>query len=58
MATKTKPCTGCQKPVEPLEEFPGGKCLECHAAITPFPTAEQVVALWGGPAAPTVINFD
>lgn len=45
-------CSTCETPVDPLEVFPGGLCLPCYAA-TPegrrVPTAEEVVALWGGP---------
>lgn len=48
----SKPCTSCNAPVDPLEVFPGGVCLTCWAASPEgrrMPTAEEVVALWGGP---------
>lgn len=48
----TKPCTSCKAPVDPLEVFPGGVCLTCWATSpegSRMPTAEEVVALWGGP---------
>lgn len=41
-------CPGCNRPVQRLSVFPGGKCIDCHAAATPFPTAQDVVESWGG----------
>lgn len=49
-----KKCSGCAKPTEPLELFPGGRCLECHAAAPEVRaelaamTAEKLAAMWGG----------
>jgi hypothetical protein len=44
-----KPCKGCKRPVDPLEIFPGGICLECYAASEegrkPL-SAEGVSDLW------------
>lgn len=48
----TKPCTSCKAPVDRLEVFPGGVCPTCWAKSpegSRMPTAEEVVALWGGP---------
>ncbi len=46
-------CRQCATPTDPLGLFPGGVCLTCWAQ-TPegrrMPTADEVVALWGGPA--------
>lgn len=41
-------CTSCARPVQRLSVFPRGRCLDCHAAATPLPTAADVVAMWGG----------
>lgn len=46
-------CTGCGTPTGPLEMFPGGVCLPCWAASPEgrrMPTADELVAMWGGPA--------
>ena len=46
-------CTACSKPIEPLDVFPKGKCLTCHAAwadTQPMPTAADIVRMWGGKA--------
>jgi hypothetical protein len=59
MSAKNKPCTSCGNPVDPLEVFPGDKCLECWKEQDfVMPTAEQLVGLWGGPAPVKVIDFD
>jgi hypothetical protein len=44
-------CKGCGKDVDPLEVFPGDRCLDCHKVIVsmlPMPTADQIVKMWGG----------
>ena len=41
-------CTACERPVQILSVFPGGRCLDCHAAEAPFPTAAEVISMWGG----------
>ena len=41
-------CPACERPVQRLSVFPGGKCLDCHAATAPFPTAVEVISMWGG----------
>jgi hypothetical protein len=46
------PCTGCGTPTGQLELFPGGLCLDCWAKSPEgrrMPTADEVVAMWGGP---------
>lgn len=45
-------CPSCGSQVEPLEMFPGGLDLKCWAQSPEgrqMPTAEQLVAMWGGP---------
>lgn len=48
-----KNCTGCGKPIDPLEEFPGGKCLSCHAGDPAVQhdidnmSAEDLANMWG-----------
>jgi len=45
-------CASCQSPVDRLEAFPGGLCLTCWADSPEgrrMPTAEELVAMWGGP---------
>jgi hypothetical protein len=52
MSDKTLTCATCAATVDPLEVFPGGVCLACWAASpegSRMPTADEVVALWGGP---------
>jgi hypothetical protein len=47
-------CTVCHCEVHPLEVFPGPLCLACYAVTqegAPMPTAEEIVAMWGGPTA-------
>lgn len=44
-------CTSCKAPTEPLDLFPGGVCLTCWAKSPEgqrMPTADEVVAMWGG----------
>lgn len=44
-------CTTCSTTIHPLEVFPGQVCLPCWAASpqgSKIPTAEEVIALWGG----------
>jgi hypothetical protein len=36
-----KTCTTCKADVHPLEEFPGGICLDCHAKKVSGQDAEQ-----------------
>ena len=49
----TSTCKGCGKAIDPLEEFPGGKCLDCHAADPAVQhrqenmTAEELAHMWG-----------
>ncbi|MGV8972209.1 MAG: hypothetical protein ACOH10_07790 [Rhodoglobus sp.] len=43
-------CTGCAKDLEPIDAFPGGRCLACYAADTandPLPTADELARMWG-----------
>ena len=50
----TQACKGCGKAIDPLDEFPGGKCLDCHAADPAVKhrndnmTAEELAHMWGG----------
>lgn len=37
----TKSCTNCKADVHPLEEFPGGICLTCHADKVSGRSAEE-----------------
>lgn len=41
-------CPDCNRPVQRLSVFPGDRCIDCHAAITPMPTANDVIRMWGG----------
>lgn len=44
-------CERCDGSTDPLAVFPGGVCLDCWAASPEgqrFPTADEVVRLWGG----------
>jgi hypothetical protein len=44
-------CTSCKTKTDPLALFPGGVCLTCWAKSPEgrrMPTADEVVALWGG----------
>ena len=51
-----KPCTTCRQPVDPLAVFPGGVCLTCwEKSAPPMPTAEELVAMWGGPVKKKVL---
>lgn len=45
--TTTVKCSDCQTEIDPLDVFPEGRCLNCHAAVTPMPTAEEVRRAWG-----------
>lgn len=53
MTTKTIICADCGKSIDPLEEFPKGRCLECHAKapevreMTRTMTAERLARMWG-----------
>lgn len=43
----TTPCSDCGKPVEAIDMFPKGRCLDCHAKAWDAgeierPTAEQL----------------
>ncbi len=40
-------CSECQAKIHPLAVFPKGRCVECHAAVTPMPTAQEVRRAWG-----------
>ena len=45
-------CTACDAAIDPLSVFPGGICLQCYADSPEgrrMPTADEVVAMWGGP---------
>jgi hypothetical protein len=33
MDSETVACKKCGKEIDPLSVFPGGICLECHAAV-------------------------
>ncbi len=42
-------CTKCQTTINPLEEFPGRVCLECHAIAfdaQPVMTSEQLADMF------------
>lgn len=43
-------CTGCAVNIHPLEVFPEGKCLDCHAKNFVMPTAGELISMWGGGA--------
>jgi len=52
MTSETLTCTACRAEFHWLEEFPGRICLACYARTQegqPLPTAEELVAMWGGP---------
>jgi hypothetical protein len=40
-------CTQCTAEIDPLEVFPEGKCLECHAKAFVMPTETELKAMWG-----------
>jgi len=46
----TVSCTKCAKEIDRLEVFPKGVCLDCHAETFVMPTADELVAMWGGKA--------
>ena len=50
---RTHTCTVCGTTVSYLEVFPGPRCIDCYA-VSPegrrMPTAEELTAMWGGPA--------
>lgn len=39
-------CTKCNVEIDKLAVFPKGYCVDCHAEVTPMPTAEEVTRLW------------
>jgi hypothetical protein len=44
-------CETCGEPLEELEAFPGGVCLDCYARTADgsrMPTADELTAMWGG----------
>ena len=41
-------CTKCAREIHRLEVFPKGLCVDCHAEITPMPTAQELIEMWGG----------
>jgi hypothetical protein len=41
-------CSSCDRPVQRYSIFPKDRCLDCHAAVTPMPTAADVIRSWGG----------
>lgn len=44
-------CKKCLKPIDPLEVFPGGICVECFAETAEGKrevSGEELVAMWGG----------
>ena len=46
----TTTCRGCKADVDPLEIFPGDRCLECHKVATAgdrMPTARELARMWG-----------
>jgi hypothetical protein len=44
-------CSGCNVTVDPLDVFPGDRCIECYRpegeAIAATMTAERLAAMWG-----------
>ena len=43
-------CTDCQRHIEEGQQFPQGRCLECHAIdfdSKPMPTAQDIRKMWG-----------
>jgi len=43
-------CTDCGKYIEAGQEFPQGRCLDCHAIdfdSKPMPTAQDIRRMWG-----------
>jgi len=50
--SQTFTCSRCETEHDWLEEFPGKLCLDCYAQSPEgrrMPTADEVVAMWGGP---------
>lgn len=46
-----KNCATCANEITPLEEFPGGICVDCYAIEfdkRPMPTAEDITAMFRG----------
>lgn len=41
-------CLDCNTTLDRLEVFPQGRCVECHARVTPLPTLDQFIAMWRG----------
>lgn len=48
-----KKCAQCAAPIDPLEIFPGGRCLNCHAADPAVEaairalSADGLARMWG-----------
>lgn len=42
-------CRDCNRPVHTLARFPGGRCLDCHAASNPpMPSSgAELARMWG-----------
>lgn len=47
-----KPCSQCGRGMDSLSEFPGDRCISCHANSPEgraMPTADELSRMWGGP---------
>jgi hypothetical protein len=47
-----KPCSVCGRGMDSLSEFPGDRCISCHANSPEgraMPTADELSRMWGGP---------
>jgi hypothetical protein len=44
-------CKGCAKVMQPMDQFPGGVCVDCWEKAQenePMPTAQDLVRMRGG----------
>lgn len=42
-------CSGCGRCDKKINEFPGGKCLECHAAAFNINDQRRLEDMWRSP---------
>lgn len=41
-------CVECGVEIAPLDVFPKGRCMDCHALTFVMPTADELARMWGG----------
>jgi len=56
-----KPCSQCGRGMNSLSEFPGDRCISCHANSPEgraMPTADELSRMWGGPGTARHASWD